>query len=175
MRKWIVPLAVVLIALVGWQVASPWMALDTLRDAAREGDQRDLAAAIDFPELRASVKSELREEIAEEAPSHGLAGLLPLVLVDHLVDRVVTPQGLSALLVSGHFLRDDDPEPGKEIDWHVKWTGPGSFRAVPEVGDGKVHPSLQFRRSGLSWNLVGIDIPDRRPRSARASAPSGAA
>jgi hypothetical protein len=167
MRKWIIPVLAVLIVLVSWQAASPWMAMDTLRDAAREGDQEDLADAVDFPALRASVKSELREEIVEEGRGRGVAGLLPLVLIDRVVDRVVTPEGLSALLVSGRVLRDGNPDvTDKEIDWHVRWTDLGSFRAVPDVGDGKVHPSLIFKRDGLSWNLVGIDIPDRPPHSA---------
>ncbi|WEK47591.1 MAG: DUF2939 domain-containing protein [Candidatus Andeanibacterium colombiense] len=169
MRRLVIVLGViVLVALAGWQAMSPWMALDTLRDAAREGDTVTLEQNIDFPALRESAKSELYQQVQAEARKHDandpLAGLLGSELakrfISGTVDALVTPGGVSAMLITGKALPGDkDADTQPEIDWHVKWVGPRTFRAVPETKDGKAHPSLIFKRAGLSWKLAGIDIP----------------
>lgn len=168
MRKWIVLGLIVAVAFVGWQAASPWMAMDTLRDAAREGDRETLEQNIDFPALRESAKAELYEQVEAEAQANrdnpiaaALGSNLAKGFIDGTVDALVTPSGVSTMLVTGRALptgRAADTQP--EIDWHVKWTGLGTFRAVPETHDGKSHPSLIFKRDGLGWKLAGVDIPD---------------
>ena len=168
MRKWIVLGLVVVVAFIGWQAASPWMAMDALRDAAREGDRETLEQNIDFPALRESAKAELYGQVEQEARKRDESDPIAAVLgsglakgfIDGTVDALVTPSGVSTMLVTGKALptgKDADTQP--EIDWHVEWTGLGTFRAVPETHDSKANPSLIFKRDGLGWKLVGVDIP----------------
>ena len=171
MRKLIV-IGVLLVALAGgWLFASPWMALDSLRDAAREGDAEALAETIDFPLVRQNLKVGMRKEIAAAAESRGAKGALAAAgseflatgFADQVVDAVITPKGMAALLVTGSLIPREEGVPAtKEIDWEVDREGLGTFRAFPKGEDGEAYPSLVFERSGLSWKLVAIDIPERK-------------
>lgn len=168
MRKLILGAAVLALLLAAtWAVASPWIAMDGLRDAAREADRGSLEESIDFPALRASLKQQMREQIAQEAakrgeanPMQGAGALLASGFLDGVVDSVITPDGMAALLVTGSLVPMRDGKPAKEIDWDVERTSLNSFRAVPKGENGKAYPALVFTRSGLSWKLAAIDIPE---------------
>ncbi|HZF44982.1 MAG TPA: DUF2939 domain-containing protein, partial [Sphingomonadaceae bacterium] len=156
MRKLILSGALLALLLaVGWAFASPWIAMDGLRDAAREADRGSLEESIDFPALRASLKEQMREQIAQEAakrgeanPMQGAGALLASGFLDGVVDSVITPDGMAALLVTGSLVPMRDGKPAKEIDWAVERTGLNSFRAVPKGENGKASPALVFTRSG---------------------------
>lgn len=168
MRKPVmIGLVVLALTAAGWQAISPWMAMDSLRDAAREGDRQALEQSIDFPALRASVKSEMYEQVEAEVRRNGddesLAGIAAKFakgFIDGTVDAVITPNGMSAMLVTGSLIPPQQgPDAAKEIDWEVKWDSLGTFRAVPDSKDGQAQPALIFKRDGLGWKLAGVDIP----------------
>lgn len=173
MRKLIVIGAVIVALLAGvWAFASPWIAMDSLRDAAREADREALEQSIDFPALRASLKEQMRAQIAQEAkrrgvenPMKGASALLAAGFIDGVVDGVITPDGVGSLLVTGSLVPRRDGKPAEEIDWDVERTGFSSFRAVPKGEDGTAFPALVFTRDGLSWKLAAIDIPEPKPAS----------
>lgn len=168
MRKFIVIGAALLALLAaGWAFASPWIAMDSLRDAAREADRESLEETIDFPALRSSLKDQMRAQIAQEAarrgeanPMQGVGALIANDFIDGIVDSVITPDGMAALLVTGSLVPKRDGQPAKEIDWDVERTGFSTFRAVPKGENGEAFPALVFSRSGLSWKLAAIDIPE---------------
>jgi len=164
MRKYILIGLALLTVFAGWQIASPWMAMDTLRDAAREGDCETLEDSIDFPALRESVKGELYQRIDIERGDGGAGerdGGFAKVFADSIVDALVTPKGVGAMLVTGSLIpRTRGPDADEEVDWHVRMTAFDTFRADPVVSDGQARPSLIFKRSGLGWKLAGIDVPD---------------
>ncbi|WP_054529442.1 DUF2939 domain-containing protein [Erythrobacter sp. SG61-1L] len=168
MRKFIVIGAVLVALLAGaWAVASPWIAMDSLRDAAREADREALEQTIDFPALRSSLKDQMRAQIRQEAarrgqsdPMQGAGALLANGFIDGVVDSVITPDGMAALLVTGSLVPKRDGQPAKEIDWDVERTGLSSFRAVPKGENGEAFPALVFTRDGMSWKLAAIDIPE---------------
>ena len=170
MRKLILLAMLVLAGLGAWQFASPWIALDSLRDAAREADREALSERIDFPALRESLKVRMRKEIGEEAKRRGVPGGLAKVggdlvangFVDQVVDGTITPDGMAALLVTGSLVPQRTGVQAKEIDWEVDREGLTRFRAYPKGEDGQAYPSLLFVRSGLSWKLVALDIPERQ-------------
>lgn len=164
MRKLIVIVVVVACALAAWLVISPWMAMGELRDAAREGDKAALEQQIDFPALRESVKGELLAQVRAEQADNPLAVIgnsLAEGFVEGTVEAVVTPDGMSALLVTGNFIPARDGE--KDIEWDVERQSFDTFKAVPRLDDGSEHPALVFKRDGLSWKLAGIDIPEAKP------------
>ncbi|HTN13555.1 MAG TPA: DUF2939 domain-containing protein [Sphingomonadaceae bacterium] len=168
MRKLIVIGAVIVALLAGgWAFASPWIAMDSLRDAAREADREALEQNIDFPALRASLKEQMRAALSREAsrrgendPLKGSGALLANGFIDGVVDGVITPDGVGALLVTGSLVPMRDGNPAREIDWAVQRTGLSSFRAVPKGENERAFPALVFTRDGLSWKLAAIDIPE---------------
>ena len=164
-RRQILTLLIVLVFVLaaGWEVASPWLALKAMRDAARERDSDRLATYVDFPQLRASVRDELVEGIAARAPTHGLAALthkLGRKVVRPIVDVIVSPTALEVALLTAPPPKNGTS--GRKCG--IKRDGLSRFRlrcAKLAHGEG----DLVFERRGLGWVLVGVDLPaDYRAR-----------
>lgn len=165
MRKWIIIAVLVLVAAAGWFYASPWLAMSGLRNAAMARDADGLDRRVDFPALRESLKGQLQAEISREArqrgddPIAGVGALLAGTLVGSVVDRVVTPDGVANLLETGQLTPRTPGQSEPEAEWQVSRDGLGRFTATPKSSDGKPAPVLHFERQGLSWRLVGVDVP----------------
>lgn len=158
----------------GWFYSTPWFAMSGLRDAARDGDKAELSQRIDFPALRESLKVQLTKQIEDEAARSAsplevsAAGSgLAKTFVEGMVDSVITPDSMASLLVSGSLVPKLDGQSQKDIEWRVKRDGFSTFRAWPEdqteAEPNAATPALVFKRSGLSWRLSAIEIPERAP------------
>jgi hypothetical protein len=97
-------------AAVAYYFASPLLALDGLRSAAKSGDRDRLAQLVDFPVLRENLKSELSAKMLKvvrddpdmrDNPYAGLGAVFAPIVVDKLVDAYVTPDTISAMVESG--------------------------------------------------------------------------
>jgi hypothetical protein len=166
-------LALFVIIVGGWYWASPLVALDGLRSAARDGDTGELADRVDFTELRTSFREELRQSVRDEiAGRRGDGGdplarfgeTLAMATVDPVIDAAVTPEGIATLVRRGHIAlnlrgRDNRGLEDESVEWSVERHGLDRFSAHLS-GDAFGAPTLEFRRVGLGWKLVGIDIPE---------------
>lgn len=161
-------IALVLLAVLvagGWYLASPWLALKGLRDAAMERDVAELERRVDFPAMRQSVRREvgqaLRDRAAEGGPLHVLAARAAEQFGGVALDQVVSPRGVAGMIATGAIAAPLIPERlrGQDIAWDVSRAGIDSFRAVGTFEDGTPGPALIFRRDGLGWTLVGIELP----------------
>ena len=156
--------ALLLLGAVGWYYGSPiW----TLRQMQRAADDRNAAALstyVDFPAFRAAIAAELTDELADHVGGRdsGLGALATTFggpLVDRAVDALITPNALRRVFASEMIVDDgSEPEPlrmklGKSplIDRRSF----SEFRVSPRDRKGE----LIFRRDGLGWKLVGIDMP----------------
>jgi tetratricopeptide (TPR) repeat protein len=169
-----------------YYVWSPYHAASSLRSALEDGDPAELAAAIDFPSVRASLKEQIHKQIAQsglpEAATNSPAGSAsPTLLstIDQSIDRYVTPEGISGLV------KKSAPPPNQEQaqtvssevaakillafnSQPVKKQGLDSFDDfVVDRDVALLH--LQFQ--GMGWKLERVDL---QPGLAL-SAPSGAA
>lgn len=169
MKKWVIAAAFAL--LVGsavWFWASPSLAMKGLRDAALAGDKQELSDRVDFPSVRESLKSQVRvyamAEMAKEKdnPMAGLGIMMMGPMIDNMIDGLVSPSGMKALVENGKLQKPDEAAGGNaqgEADWIVKRDGISGFRAVPKTASGDKAPTLIFKRDGLSWRLIDIEIP----------------
>ena len=108
MRKLVIG-GLLALALGGW-LSTPWLALHELREAARAQDPERLSAAIDFPELRESVRLNLLERVAraDDGPAMGqrgsraraLGAAVAGALLGPMVDALITPEAIASLLRS---------------------------------------------------------------------------
>src|SRR6185436_7220516 len=85
-----------------WLYFTPYLALNRLQKAARNGDSEAMAEMVDFPSLRESVKTNVRTQVERAVgrrsnPIGVLGGLLAGAVTSPLVDAFVTPQGIAAL------------------------------------------------------------------------------
>jgi len=98
-------LVIVVVAVLGYGYASPYLALDRLKRAADQRDAQTVSEYVDYPALRESLKDQiaglLTRKIQARANGNPLAALgamIGVALIGPLVDAYATPDGVAALL-----------------------------------------------------------------------------
>jgi hypothetical protein len=156
--------------------ASPWWTLHDLQSAAARRDADAVAALVDFPALRASVKSQVQRSLdrnlgmaGSDNPLAKFGQALASTLVDPLVDAVVSPAGVAAMVEHGKItVAKPQAEPGaadappapastpaEPPRYAVHYRGLNGFAVTARDGG-----SFLFHRTGLwSWQLAGIELP----------------
>ncbi|MGB8702745.1 MAG: DUF2939 domain-containing protein, partial [Thermosynechococcaceae cyanobacterium] len=103
----------------GGLYASPYLTLYQMYQAAERNDVQSVAAFVDFPALRESVKTNLRTVMARETTQsqNPLLGLLGTAIsgfvLDPVIDSVVTPSGVAALLEGQRLQLGQNSEPAQ--------------------------------------------------------------
>jgi len=163
-------LALLVAAVAGWWLASPWWTLTAMRDAARAHDQAKLSAYVDYPALRTDLKEEMMRQMISPGETEGGDSVVKLVaatIAGPLIDAAVTPQGVQAMF---------DSERVAERPGATPETSAGRLPHLPAAKDSpvierdglsqfRVHArepgsaTMVFRRSGLGWKLAGVDLP----------------
>jgi hypothetical protein len=172
---WIVLLFVILLPVSAW--VSPYWDLYRLRTAVAQRDADTVSAHVDFPALRDSLKGQVMTGVqraidpGDAGPLARLGAAMAAVAVNPMIDAMVSPAGVMAMLESGKVAlakptpsadgRDDADAadaaaPGKR-DWSLH------YREWGEVVVGTDAPGtgrFVFRRAGLwHWDLVAIELP----------------
>ncbi len=95
----------VVIALLGFGYASPYLALDRLKRAADARDAATVNQYVDFPALRESLKQQVTALLTRrlDSQSNGnplaaIGAMIGVALIGPLVDAYATPDGVAALL-----------------------------------------------------------------------------
>jgi len=96
-------IVIVVIAVLGYGYASPYLALDRLKRAA---DARDVATVneyVDYPALRDSLKLQVSGLLTRRLghsgnPLAAIGAMIGVALIGPLVDAYATPDGVAALL-----------------------------------------------------------------------------
>lgn len=154
----------------------PYRTLAAIRKAIVDEDASALAAQVDFPALRASLKDQFRDRLARRygtAANDSTVGLLAMgvagAAVDGAVEVMVTPLGLGALM-QGHAMwrgaRDAfDPPPAAQgeaddvlADAEHRFESTSRFTATIQDEQGRPVVFV-LTRQGLSWRLTDIRLP----------------
>lgn len=189
MKKWLWLIVALLIALVAYVGAGPYLTVRAIRSAIERQDATALSKQVDFPALRTSLKAQLTDRMVREAgpdvqsSTFGAIGLsLAGGLIGGVVDAMVTPTGLGALIEGRKvWKRVDDgfsssPEPvvapadssaapatspvaPRPFDG-AKYRYESLSRFTATVQDDSGRP-IQFvmTRDGLNWKLSDIRLP----------------
>lgn len=187
MKKWLWLAAALLIALVAYVGAGPYLTVRAIRTAVERQDAAALSKQVDFPALRSSLKAQLTDRLVREAGpdvqanTFGAIGLsIASGLIGGVVETMVTPTGLGALMEGRKvWKRVDDgfssaPEPTASTTDDVTPTAPAAprpfdgaqyryeslSRFTATVQDDSGRP-IQFvmTRDGLNWKLSDIRLP----------------
>lgn len=151
-------------------IASPYYSLWRFGETLRANDMNALAARVDFPEVRGSLKKQVRDHffgVLDKKKNDPIAQLFttaqPSVL-DRLIDAYVTPDGLATIISNPAPIKNASsfaslaaaPGERREIDWsktrRAFFTSPRDFAAHHEG------ITLRFRFNGLGWKLREIDL-----------------
>jgi hypothetical protein len=165
--------AIFFVALLLLYVASPYFSFWRFTVALNSRNAAGLAAYVDFPAVRESLKQQFRaalhrsqnnDQTKHKKVARLLSALGPSLsdrLADALVDTYITPMGLADLIADPQAAKDVQTSAGKPAVWKsVHWsraknaffTGPRDF-AVDVNG-----ARLRFRWEGLGWRLRKIDL-----------------
>lgn len=165
MRRWST-LLIACAALAAFAfVAAPWFALRAVQAAARDGDVHALAELVDYPAVRAGLRTDAPPEALEAATPvwSDPVGAVRRALerrkaAPEAAERYLTPGGLS--LLAGP----------PRIAHTVRHWGPNRVRFA--VRDGQRTSLFTFQRRGLfRWRLVHL----APPSAATARPPQGPA
>ncbi len=177
MKKWIVLVLVVLLALGSYVAVGPYLTVRAIRSAIQQQDHTALSKQVDFPTLRASLKLQLQDRLVREAgadlqasPFAGIAMTIAGGLLNGAVDAMVTPLGLGAMMEGRKiWKRFDDglSSPSTAVatppqqplhDAKYRYESPSRFTATVQDDSGR---PLVFvmTRNGLRWKLSDIRLP----------------
>lgn len=98
-------IVIVVVAVLGYAYASPYIALDRLKRAADSRDVETVNAYVDYPALRDSLKLQVtglltrRLDVQHNGnPLAAIGAMIGVALIGPLVDAYATPDGVAALL-----------------------------------------------------------------------------
>ncbi|OYX66717.1 MAG: hypothetical protein B7Y88_02445 [Sphingomonadales bacterium 32-64-17] len=163
MRKIVLFVVLLALAVGGWYFGSPWLAMKNVADAAEARNTAELEAAIDFPALRENTRAQLDGAIAPTGNGllDGIGGAILGSVGDVALDALLTPEGMVAIITTGAVASPLLPPElrNRELSWSVEREGLSRFRGVSTYDDdGAPGPVLVFERRGLGWQVVAMTI-----------------
>ena len=172
MRKtWIVVVAVVVVLVALAYVGSPYLAARDFVAAAKAGETDKLEAAVDFPAVRASLKTQLTAAVTARLqndpamrgnPFAGLGTMLMPSILNRMVDSVVTADSIAALARAGRIVHVGSASAQAQASEHdLHYLSLNRFEVTVRRKDQPGDPTnLVFERRGLfGWKLVRIELP----------------
>ncbi len=141
--------------------ASPYFSFWRFTNALRSGDAAAVAARVDFPAVRESLKKQLITRFSATASGHNQLRKFGPSVIDALVEAYVTPEGLALILANPDLIREPRrPEKlsgaSERVDWskarHAFFIGPRTF-VVDWEGI-----KLRFRFRPMGWRLDDLDL-----------------
>ncbi len=175
MTKWLAGLASILLVLLAYVALGPYRTVDAIGDAIDGQDAAALARQVDFPALRSSLKAQLTDRLVREAGEDVQASALGTIglsiaggLVGGVVDTMVTPPGLGALMEGrkvGKRFTDTFSTPSSTTAAQKPFAGAAyryesSSRFTATVETAKHQPVVfVITRDGLRWRLSDIRLP----------------
>jgi hypothetical protein len=165
-------LALVLLggALIGaWVYWSPRVAARDLRNAAQTGDVEELHRLVDFPIVREHLKADLKVSMMRSIDTTDQSGLGSALgtgfggmMIDGLVNQVVSPSGIAALVRHGSVdTASTTSRPAPSMDIRMGYRDLNTFVITTRDLDNPPSDTVNFilRRRGLTWRLVRVAIP----------------
>ena len=146
--------------------ASPQRSIDRMREAIVAGDAVRASEYIDFDALRASLKVQFNERLLKRMserlvhnPLAAFGVLLGQKVVDLLLDALVSPEGLRALMQGNLSAKSGDGSNKRPVlpEYRGELQGLWSYTATA-TAEGK-DVVYRFRRSGPTWKLVDVRLP----------------
>lgn len=157
--------------------ASPFVTLLKIQSAieARDGDK--MAAHIDFPQLRSNLKAQLEGPAGDFIQKQGkseiagfFASLVGKFTVDSVVDTMVAPEGLNALMhgqtdlekikegITSPTSFESQTKQNDSIKKSFNFTSLTEFH-LTVTNDGQPPVTIVLSREAFTWKLSNIILP----------------
>ena len=175
MKKLAAVTIIVLLALGAWFAAGPWLTIRAMRVAIEADDAAALAAQVDFPALRASLKRQFADRIVRAAGPDAQSSVLGALAIraatgagSMAVDALANPLGLTALVQGRSAWRaaaadvapPDPSAPGPRPFDGADYRYESLSRFTATVHDDAGRPVVfVLGREGMRWKLVDVRLP----------------
>ena len=174
------------VLLGAYYAASPWLTVNKLKEAFEKKDTRQIEKIVDFPELREDFKEVAKAAIIKNAakelegnPFAALGMMMANALIDPLIDSVISPAGLQALLSTGEISADPSDVLNENNSWSSKESTTEEFKPSDDLKVEMNYTNLNefeiklsnkgvtdepiylfMEREGFAdWKVNGIEIP----------------
>lgn len=172
MKKLLIIIIGLLVVMAGYLYASPYLALNGIKNAAQTKDADKLSGYIDFPSVKQSIKDQVKVHFAKEMIAsenndgfEALGAMLATAMIDPLVDGLITPDGI-ALMLQGEDLNSKESSSTQEqstknnnVDYKTSYTSFNSFQVEIDNPEKEDAAKIIMHRDGLSWKVTRIDLP----------------
>ncbi len=176
MRKWFFLATAVLVLLLGYVVAGPWLAIHGIHRAIEQRELGRLERYVDFPALRVNLRARVDDQLARVTDDFGdgVFGDVARDLLGNLggsaIEGLVSPSGI-AFLLAGRSLTRRVTGDGPDVDSEGRPAGyeplkdaetrfESASRLTATTTDTAGRPMVfVFQRQGLQWRLVDIRLP----------------
>lgn len=157
-----------LVVIASYLYASPYLALNNIKNAAQARDADKLSSYIDFPSVKQGVKEQVKAKFASEMITgenqngfEALGSMLAASMIDTLVDGLITPDGMAAMMLEKSTEADTTQEESnefKELDYETSYTSFNSFQVDINNKENR-GVKITLYRDGLRWKINNIDLP----------------
>jgi len=177
MKKWLILVVIILLAIAGWIAAGPFLTIHAIRSAIQEQNAAKLSQYVDFPALRTSLRQQVDDYVVRRAGPDMQASLFGAVALqlasgatDGIVDALATPAGLAAVMEGRNFWHrlsgqrrgadslattaPRDPLEGARYAFE----SPSRFTATVRNADGDPVVFVLARR-GFAWRVTEVVLP----------------
>lgn len=170
--KLAIPAAV--LAAAAWLYATPYLAVNGMRNAAEARDAQRLSGYIDFPAVKENLKGTLNAKVtgnvrASDNPLAAMGSALGAMIINPMVDAFVTPEAIAQLMKGqqprligdGHGNDGGDGKPGAKTETRMGYEGVNRFVvSVRRQGDDGEPVAMVLQRDGIAaWKLVALRLP----------------
>lgn len=180
MKKFLGAIVVVFIlAFGGYYLASPYLTLYQLKFAVDAKDTAMLIDAVDFPQVKSSVKEQLKTKVAQEIPALDaaddgalLGAMFATAMVDGVVDAVITPKAVELILdgkdIGKQLVLSDTATPQTDTadtatshDWQydLGYQSLDRFGVTLTKDNGKPVTVIMARDGLFNWKIVDVQLP----------------
>jgi len=170
---------VAVVAALVLYLISPYWAAYNLFNAIKEGDSHGLKKNINFPELRSSLKDEMKERFATEMKQlevknkndndafseigKGIAAVMMPSLIETVIDNMITPTGLKALISNPVSVIKNGAN-GEEIENNSSFEIPDiKYAFFKGITDFSIRTSddltIRMNYEGFTWKVTSISLP----------------
>lgn len=175
-----IALAALLLALVAYVAAGPWIAMRGIQRAVETKNLTDLSRYINFEKLRPNIQSQMEEIIAAQiANSGGILGSAAAgaanVVAGAAAEGMVSPTGIAVLLEGNALVNraTGNMKPGSGIaaggpksleafkNAKTRYISMNAFQATVDVNNDLV-VDFVLEREGFTWKLANIKLPHKK-------------
>lgn len=174
-RKLIWGFIAILVVIGGYFYASPYLVLNSIKNAAQAGDSEKVSAYIDYPSVRQSFKDQVNAYVVKDMASketngwEALGAMMASAMVDKMVDALVTPEGMTMILKGKDFKESLEPieqqskpeveETGKKAEFSTRYLSFNIFEAKLKNTENEEELKIILERNGLSWKVKKFVLP----------------